>query len=538
MTLSSDIRRVLREGGGWMTDREICAELDRGLARPVRAKDVHRRLRDFADRGQVEMDSPPDAPNRYRYLREPEQGECYSRTYVQRQYEAAFPDGEFTATDLGRVMGVGRIAASRHARRALAEGLLASEKRGTAVYYRRVRHERAGRGGRQGGHGRMAVHEGDSRRHPRREGRDARLARDGRPQAPEPDEAPRRGRREDRGHGRQGQGVLEGPGGRQMTLVQSSIFDFKPLPVAPPSARWILGWMDEGHARVCSTDAAAMAGSVGQIPTSGTWLRCLPIDRSASYNQWCREWDSRIWWHNSGVRYEVLVKHDGTVQGFLDPWPHSVRFDKEGHKYNEVQKLAVLGIRIGDGVITFETEDGEWSAEIGLDAEVGRWDRHPYRPTYDLEHFAIECHRHAIPKEMMAWRAHYVWATAGLRPFYKTSDHPAVYKEDRYGRVDWAIAPNEEHSQICECAARMGLALELDHEVPALDNRAMWPIEQTCASCLRRGSANEDPDDPCWKRAGAGNCYHRWIWDRRTPAKGLKEKKGRKCACDGDDCDE
>lgn len=135
MTLSSDIRRVLREGGGWMTDREICAELDRGLARPVRARDVHRRLRDFAERGQVEMDSPPDAPNRYRYVREP-RGTLATR--VQREYEEAFPDGEWTATDLGRVMGVGRITASRHARRALAKGLLTSEKRGTAVYYRRV----------------------------------------------------------------------------------------------------------------------------------------------------------------------------------------------------------------------------------------------------------------------------------------------------------------------------------------------------------------------------------------------------------------
>lgn len=534
MTLSSDIRRVLREGGGWMTDREICAELDRGLARPVRAKDVHRRLRDFADRGQVEMDSPPDAPNRYRYVREPEQGECYSRTYVQRQYEASFPDGEFTATDLGRVMGVGRIAASRHARRALAEGLLTSEKRGTSVYYRRAPHEREGRRREVRADGGLAVHEGDRRRRAGVEGMRPRLAPRRRLQAPgPPGEA---------GGGRAPRRPVGTPAGRMeaedVTLVQSSIFDFKPLPRKEPSARWILGWMDEGHAKVCSTDAAAMAHSVGQIPTSGTWLRCLPIDRNASYNQWCREWDSKIWWHNSGVRYEVLVKHDGTVQGFLDPWPHSVRFDKESHKYNEVQKLAVLGIRIGDGVVTFETSDGEWSAEIGLDAEVGRWDRHPYRPTYDLEHFAMECHRHAIPKEMMAWRAHYVWATAGLRPFYKTSDHPAVYKEDKYGRVDWAIAPNEEYSQICECAARMGLALELDHEVPALDNRAMWPIEQTCASCLRRGSANEDPDDPCWRRKGTGGCPRTWIWDRRTPAKGLKEKKGRKCACEDDDRDE
>jgi DNA-binding transcriptional ArsR family regulator len=119
-----------------MTDREICAVLDSKARRPVRAYDVHTRLRDFADRGQVEMDRPVDAPNRYRLVREPSGPQ--DRTYVQRQYEATFPEGEFSATDLGRVMGVNRITASRHARRALAKGLLTSEKRGTTVYYRRA----------------------------------------------------------------------------------------------------------------------------------------------------------------------------------------------------------------------------------------------------------------------------------------------------------------------------------------------------------------------------------------------------------------
>lgn len=139
MTFSDEIRAVLKENGGWMTDREICAILDAKARRPVRAYDVHSRLRDFADRGQVEMDRPPDAPNRYRLVREP-----LSRggtSFVQRKYERAYPDGEFTATDLGRIMGVNRITASRHARRSLERGILTSEKRGVSVYYRRVDNE-------------------------------------------------------------------------------------------------------------------------------------------------------------------------------------------------------------------------------------------------------------------------------------------------------------------------------------------------------------------------------------------------------------
>lgn len=137
----------------------------------------------------------------------------------------------------------------------------------------------------------------------------------------------------------------------------------------------------------------------------------------------------------------------------------------------------------------------------------------------------------------MAWRGHYVWATEGLRPFWHTSDHEAVCKEDRMGRVPWAVVPNEEYSQICECAARMGLALELDHSVPALTNPAMWPCEQTCASCLRKGSPNKAGEDACWRSKEAGGCLWKWMWDRRTPAKGLKASKGRKkCLCeDGDE---
>lgn len=321
-----------------------------------------------------------------------------------------------------------------------------------------------------------------------------------------------------------------------MTLVQSSIFDFKPL---PKTARWILGWHDEGHARVCSTDAAAMAGSVGEIPTSGMWLRCLPIDKTASYNAWCRDWDAKIWWHGAGVRFEKLVRYDGTVADYIDPWPHSVRFDESTHKYNEIEHLPVDDIWTEDGVITFQTwPEGEWSAEIKPEAEVSRWDRHPYRPSYDLEHFAIECHRHRIPADMMAWRGHYVWATVGLRPFWRTDDHEAVCKEDRFGRVPWAVVPNEEYTQICDCAARMGLALELDHSVPALTNPAMWPCEQTCASCLRKGSPNKAGEDACWRSKEAGGCLRQWIWDRRTPAKGLKASKGRKkCLCEDEDGD-
>lgn len=141
MTLSEDIRTVLRENGGWMTDREICTILDAKAPRPVRAYDVHSRLRCMADGGQIVMERPIDAPNRYRYIREPKEGKWPAQTYVQRQYEAAFPDDWFTATDLGRIMGVNRITASRHARRALVKGLLVYEKRGQVVYYRRPDHE-------------------------------------------------------------------------------------------------------------------------------------------------------------------------------------------------------------------------------------------------------------------------------------------------------------------------------------------------------------------------------------------------------------
>jgi DNA-binding transcriptional ArsR family regulator len=94
----------------------------------------------MAESGIVEAERPPDAPNRYRLLREPAcggdpEGPCRPHS----EYVAAFPEGWFTAGDLARGLGSSRQAARRHARRAVADGVLESRRSGREAEYRRRR---------------------------------------------------------------------------------------------------------------------------------------------------------------------------------------------------------------------------------------------------------------------------------------------------------------------------------------------------------------------------------------------------------------
>lgn len=138
MTFADDVRAVLDEDGGWMTAREIAAVLDSRSEKLVCGKSLHACLHHLAKMGQVEMDRPPDAPNRYYLVADKSMSRETLRHHRQDEYESAFPGGEFTASSLGCAMGVNRITASRHARRAVAEGKLSAEKRNGQVYYRRV----------------------------------------------------------------------------------------------------------------------------------------------------------------------------------------------------------------------------------------------------------------------------------------------------------------------------------------------------------------------------------------------------------------
>lgn len=312
------------------------------------------------------------------------------------------------------------------------------------------------------------------------------------------------------------------------SLVQSSIFDFKPR---ERPAQW-LTLMGGERRRLCRTDAEAFVRELGTIPTGQTWPRCMEIDHKSSYNRWCGWASARMWGHG-GIGEQVLVDHHGRVEWTIDPYPYE-RYWKDGKQVRENEHGKIVAAEIEGDRLRLTVEGmGDWLAEIYPDEEVRRYDRHPYDPTRDMEHFAIECYRQGLPGSMFAWRAHYVYATDALRPFYRTMDEDEAKKTDLMGPIAGSWAPNPDYDEILACAEALGLTMKLRHGPPALANLAMYPVEQTCQNCIHRGGSNKE--DGCWKKRGQSSCRG-WLWDRKTPAKPYR--KGKKLARTPCGCDE
>ena len=312
------------------------------------------------------------------------------------------------------------------------------------------------------------------------------------------------------------------------SLVQSSIFDFKPK---ERPAQWL---MSIGERRaLCRTDAEAFVRELGTIPTGAVWPRCLEIDHSRVYNAWCPWASARIWGHG-GIGEEVLVDHTGRVEWWIDPYPPKSYFGKDGKQVRERVHARILSAEIEGDALRLGLEGlGDWLAEIKPDSALSRYDFHPYDPSRDLEHFAIECYRRNLPAGMFGWRECYIYGTPALRPFCRAVSAEDAKRADLMGNIPGAWERNQTFDEVCACAEAMGLALKLRHDVPALENVSMWPIENTCSSCLRKGS--ENLSEPCWKGGGVCNTG-RWMWDRRTPAKPYT--KGKKLAGTPRGCDE
>ncbi len=300
-----------------------------------------------------------------------------------------------------------------------------------------------------------------------------------------------------------------------MTTTQTSLLAFD-APEVPAGPRWLEG--SDGHRSLCRTDAEALVESLNSMPTGkGMWLRCLEIDRNAPYNAWRREWSAAIWWQN-GIGLEKLVDHDGNAKDFIDPYPLK-HYYLNGKQVRPLEHQEVRDAWIDGDVLRLELPSGEWTAEIYDDSEIRRYDRHPYDPSTDLEHFAIECYRHRLPESMFAWREHYVYGTPALRPFSRTMSEEEAKRIDTMGRIPGILAPNEMFNQICGCAEAMGIGLNLRHDVPALQNLSMHPNERTCRSCMRKGCSNWRESNPCWERDQCGGCFSGYMWDRKTPSR-------------------
>lgn len=212
-----------------------------------------------------------------------------------------------------------------------------------------------------------------------------------------------------------------------------------------------------------------------------------------------------------------MVRSSGDVMDCIDPHPYRWHY-LDGKLIRPWKYEPLKDAWIDKDQLHIQTESGEYLAEIRPDDEIDRYDLHPYNPTFDLEHFTIECYRHKLPREMMRWRAHYMYGTPCLRPFCRNISHEDAKKIDLMGNIPNSMVRNQEFDQICECAEAMGIQLQLSYDVPQLMNLAMYPVKESCKTCLRKKSKNKGKESSCWTGLGQ-TCCSGYMWDRKTPAK-------------------
>ncbi len=68
--------------------------------------------------------------------------------------------------------------------------------------------------------------------------------------------------------------------------------------------------------------------------------------------------------------------------------------------------------------------------------------------------------------------------------------------------------------------------------MPALENLSMYPSEERCRACLRKGCSNWS-DKKCWEENYQGACCGRFVWGRKTPSSKKTNRKKEECREDG-----
>jgi len=301
-----------------------------------------------------------------------------------------------------------------------------------------------------------------------------------------------------------------------MALVtQMTMFAFDDVPVSK-EPKWLEDY-DGNHKTICRMDAEATVEDLNRMPSGkGSWLRCLEVDHTRTYESQFKDWDACIWFQR-GTGVKKMVRSTGEVMDCIDPHPYKWHY-LDGKMIRPWKYEPLKEAWIEENVLHIKLDSGEYLAQITDDSEIDRYDIHPYNPTYDLEHFAIECYRHKLPRELMKWREHYMYGTPCLRPFSRNISHEDAKKIDLMGNIPGSMVRNQEFDQICKCAETIGIQLQLSYDVPSLMNLAMYPVEESCKTCLRKKSKNKDKESSCWTGSGQ-TCCSGYIWDRKTAAK-------------------
>ena len=287
-------------------------------------------------------------------------------------------------------------------------------------------------------------------------------------------------------------------------MSQLTLFDFDyNVDDVSIGATWLIGF--DGECKTFRSDAEAVVEDLNSFPSGkGIWIRCLKIDHDAPYSKDQEDYVARIW-QQKGLPITKMVCRDGGVKDFLQ-----IGSDDDRKRSKPVDR-PLEDAWIEDDTIHLKTSKGEYLAHIIQDSECHRYDIHPYNPSKDLEHFAIECYRNKVPETMMRWRERYVYGTPALEPFSRCIDIDEARRIDPMGQIEGGIEPNPMYRQICECADMIGIRLDLSHKVPEMQNLSMWYNEMDCGSCLHHRSPNKK-DEPCWKGRPV-HCFQ-YMWDR------------------------
>jgi len=140
-----------------------------------------------------------------------------------------------------------------------------------------------------------------------------------------------------------------------------------------------------------------------------------------------------------------MVKSTGEVMDCIDPHPYRWHY-MNGKQIRPWKYEPLREAWIDEDTLHLKLDSGENLADVKPDSEIDRYDLHPYDPTFDLEHFAIECYRNKIPRGMMRWRDHYMYGAPCLRPFSRNISHEDAKKIDlmpdlaaMYKQMGWKL---------------------------------------------------------------------------------------------------
>ena len=90
------------------------------------------------------------------------------------------------------------------------------------------------------------------------------------------------------------------------TAKQMTMFAFDDTPVSTDPI-WLEDY-DGGHKTIYRMDAEAVVEDLNRMPSGkGSWLRCLEVDHSRSYEDQFKDWDVCIWLQR-GIGLKKMVR--------------------------------------------------------------------------------------------------------------------------------------------------------------------------------------------------------------------------------------